>query len=489
MRSKTDRKQIIYRGMSALFLLCIMFVFMMRSPLNPWTNTASGVDSSVFRYMGFIMSKGYMPYKDAFDHKGPLLYIISYIGQLLSYDRGIWYVECLSMLAFLCAIYKIARLHCTRFTSCALILAATAPLSSCFEGGNLVEEYALPFLAVSLYIFLDYFLNENINKARLLLCGFCFGAVFLLRANMVSVWMVFAIAVLIWNIYHNRSIPWDFLLWFMVGFLIIALPIFLWLVIGGAFGDFLNAYFVFNMKYSSADAGVTLSNKYKALMSFLSMQMLLVVITMLIYLIREKKDVFLHVTYLVYIGITLLTMAMSGLVYWHYAMILLPVFIYPLSRVCAAWNQNENTKGLELLLAIVLVIMNFEVWKGNCDNIVSALRDSHETLDISEGVETALQVIDVNTTPEDRILVIGNWDFYYVASHRMASTKYSYQIPIAGIDEAIKEEFQNDLVHQAPKIVIVTDFTNEEQMNLFTTKDNYELLYESDENSAIYRLK
>ena len=48
----------------------------------------TSVDTAVFQTMGYMMKRGFLPYVDSFDHKGPLLYLIHnrlYNGDLLMY--------------------------------------------------------------------------------------------------------------------------------------------------------------------------------------------------------------------------------------------------------------------------------------------------------------------------------------------------------------------------------------------------------------------
>src|SRR5690349_7109259 len=40
-------------------------------------------DSSVFAYIGWAMKHGLMPYRDVWDHKGPLLYYLNFAGMSL----------------------------------------------------------------------------------------------------------------------------------------------------------------------------------------------------------------------------------------------------------------------------------------------------------------------------------------------------------------------------------------------------------------------
>ena len=88
------------------FFFASSFVFLTESPLHPWVGSDSGTDSSVFMTVAMMMDKGYVPYRDTFDHKGPLLYVINYLGRQIAVYRGVWIFEFLSMLVAFFFFYK-----------------------------------------------------------------------------------------------------------------------------------------------------------------------------------------------------------------------------------------------------------------------------------------------------------------------------------------------------------------------------------------------
>lgn len=178
------------------FMAAAVFILLMDSPLHIWRYGEASTDSSVFKTVALMMRRGYMPYRDSFDHKGPLLYLINFAGDCISAYRGVWLIEYLFMLITFVAMYRIARIKCGKVLSCVAVLTASSLLCDFLREGNLAEEYALPFITIALFIFLDYFINGQINTARLIVCGFCFGSVCMLKFNMISVWIVFCIAVL-----------------------------------------------------------------------------------------------------------------------------------------------------------------------------------------------------------------------------------------------------------------------------------------------------
>lgn len=172
-------KNIVQSNIENLICLFVMtivaFLFLLKSPLHPWLGSNAAIDSSVFKTVALMMEHGYMPYKDSFDHKGPLLFIINFWGNKISSYRGVWVFEFLFMVVTLFMLYKIARMSCKIVTSYISTFLAISLLFSYFNGGNLTEEYAMAFMTISLYIFIDYLNNHQISRLRLIACGLCLG--------------------------------------------------------------------------------------------------------------------------------------------------------------------------------------------------------------------------------------------------------------------------------------------------------------------------
>jgi len=63
-------------------LIAIALIMSYCFKTNYWNRNIIGIDSSVFISIGEAMHEGKIPYKDIFDHKGPLIYFINYIGTI-----------------------------------------------------------------------------------------------------------------------------------------------------------------------------------------------------------------------------------------------------------------------------------------------------------------------------------------------------------------------------------------------------------------------
>jgi hypothetical protein len=148
---------------SFLTSVFISGVFLFNSPLHPWVHREPDIDSSVFKTVSMMMREGYLPYRDSFDHKGPLLYFFNLWGDCLSEECGVLFFELLSLSITVFAMYKIARLFCGIIPSTVSVFAALSMLFVYYEGGNFTEEYAMPFISVSLLYFLSYIKERVIS--------------------------------------------------------------------------------------------------------------------------------------------------------------------------------------------------------------------------------------------------------------------------------------------------------------------------------------
>lgn len=459
------------------------FVFLTQSALHPWKGTNIHTDSAVFKTMSMMMRKGYIPYKDTFDHKGPLLYLINYLGDLISPYRGVWVLEYIFLIITLFFMRKIALLSkCSEIQAVASVFFAAALLYSYFDGGNMTEEYAMPFIAISLYYFLDYFLNDRITKLRLMFCGFCFGCVLMLRANMIATWLVFCVAVLMYSIIDKK---WDrileFTCWFTVGTIVAVVPFLAWLGMNHAIRDFWFSYIVFNKIYSTSEGGMaTLIEKGKTFLFFVKTPIYEATIVSGIYLMIKKKEKIFFI-YFVFLILNLITVAMSGLQFGHYGMTMVPTVPFLISNILVCINQIERNQKLysAILLGGTIVIAILGGWK----NVFADFSMSYEKrndANVSNTVAGLSEIIKENTSADEKISVYGNYDILYVVSGREHATKYSYQIPIGNVYKGIQEEYFEQLREEKPKLIIVQKGRLSDEIQSFIEENCYELLWADD---------
>ena len=196
MSYKTNRKPSIVQDVffySALGIAAFAFLAIFSYFTSPFTTCDNGADAAFFRLVGQGMTQGYLPYRDFFDMKGPLLFFVEYIGQLLSYGRlGIFILQWFNLFGSIIIICNILKLYhiSNRLLQVCLLIPLAYIISFTFEGGNLTEEFSLIELLSCLFLCLLYFKSSeslhNYWSHRLyyyagLWFGFCFGLLLMIR--------------------------------------------------------------------------------------------------------------------------------------------------------------------------------------------------------------------------------------------------------------------------------------------------------------------
>ena len=485
--SFNSMKPAIRAALIAFVLAALAFIITMQSPVTPWTISDPGTDSSVFRYVAYEMSSGGMPYADTFDHKGPLLYLINYLGMQIGYLKGVWVVELVMMCLSLALFYKAARLQCSRTRSLCVTLIAAAMLLKYFEGGNLTEEYALPFVAASILLFLDFLLNRKINYFKLVICGVCLGAVLMLRPNMAVVWVVMPVAMIVRLAKDGelKKLP-TYAACFVLGVVVAIAPIVIWLLSNGALEACLTDYLGFNLQYVNSGLEGSLSAaRVDSFIFFLNNPFILAALVASAYTTWSKREI-PEIAITVLFLITIATASMSGRQYLHYGLLLVPVAIYPLAWLFGSVERPEPQFQMIFRITLSLYIslaLSVPLLLSATDVASKSMLDP-EKITLSEALDETVQCVKKNTNADDRITVYGNWDAVYVLSHRLSASEYSYQFPISQVNKSISEDYFAALDRELPKIVVVQVDYYDEKIESYIEKHHYELILEIQGNGS-----
>lgn len=469
-------------------LLAISFVFSLQATSDIFVYGGSYTDSSVFQYMGRMILSGGTPYKDAFDHKGPLIYLINALGLLINDKYGIWLLELLSLFVSVLFLFKFTQLFVRNVYGYLIVVLGLTPLCVYFEGGNLTEEYALPFISIALYIFIKYFIENDIKSYDVLICGFSFACVALLRVNMVSLWIVMCFGILVKLIVERkyRNI-WLFSFQFFIGVIICILPIMAWLLRNGAFQCFIEDYFRFNSIYAASGADNLVSKLFgvkEVFVHFYSTKLVLIaIVIMFIFVIRTRE--YINILFLIYMVINGLMLAMSGRTYEHYGMIIVPMLVYPYA-LCLHFFDSINKKTAMVGIVVLTLLFSGHTWYNLCYNVFVEVKNAGEYRVDSNAVYIA-DLVKRYSEEDDKILVTDNWDIIYNLSDRFSVTKYSYQSPLA-LSEELVDEYRNQVKNNQPKVIVLREsFWDYEYIANYVKNNNYEKVGEiEDIGVAVY---
>lgn len=123
-------------------------------PANPYC------DANIYMTMGKHWWDGMIPYRDLYDQKGPLLYMLHALAALISSRHfiGIYLIELIGGMALLLGYRKVMELwiDARHALPASIALMALTYTSTFFCFGDTVEELMLPILVWSWYPFLRY---------------------------------------------------------------------------------------------------------------------------------------------------------------------------------------------------------------------------------------------------------------------------------------------------------------------------------------------
>lgn len=480
-----------------IVIVSISIAICMRSELNPISKRVPTIDSDVYIYIGQELNKGKVIYKDIFDHKGPLFHFIQYIGIKLSFEKyiGVWIIEVISMLIAITFLYKTAKLVTNNIALSILsVFMASVPLSLFFINGNYPEEYALPFVSVSLYFLIKYLKeNKQITKIQDIIIGICFGCVCLIKLNLVIIWVIFSFVILINTIKEKN---WKGLkqniIYFSIGAMIPIIIATIALIFQQNLVECFKQYIIFNFKYSTNAIGDLKGTLEMFLVPIYCISVLGCMVDILYNKLCKKEEIMIPIVSLIYLVVSLLILIMPRNEYKHYGIILTPTYIVALGLLLKDFTEifksNKNI-GRTILTIIILFFAILNITRRDIVTLkketmmVNAKRFEIKETDLSKYIKE-------NTMPKDNILVLGNECNIYLMAERSCNCKYVYQIPIVLIDSNIMKETIEEIKEKKPRMIVLKltnyievtrqfyEYLNEtNDYKIVDTFDNYEVYY------------
>lgn len=433
----------------AIFLVAV--VLSLQSSITFFCTSEPDVDSSVWLYIANRINYGDMPYLDSFDHKGPLLYILEYLGLSISKMYGAWVIDIILLSVSFWVFYKISRLFNNRLISLIVMLTAACFLTEFYCSGNIVEIFAMPFISLACYVYSKYFKEGFATTRDLILFGITFASVLLLRVDMVSPWCVFCIFVCIDSLRRKDTKNLKrYICCFIFGAVIVIVPVILWLLLNHALEAFWKQYIVFNINYSSYKNTPEYTDKIIVFASFMKEELVLISWILSFIPAFKKKDIY-SISLSVLILFSSIVCSTSGRLYAHYLIPLIPLCVMSIGNSVSYIGNARKTKRVNLSLIVSAMVLGFCGIFSMCKNIATYYVPRNNDADLAR----TLEYIEEYSNESDTITVFGNRDSIYLLSDRRSASVYSYQYPIGYIDESIMEHYFSDLEKSRPKLVIL----------------------------------
>lgn len=236
--------------------LYIFFLLVVCSHMSPLYYSNEWADVNIYFNMGKAMMNGRTLYTEAFDHKGPFIFIIYGLGYLISNDTffGVFLIQLVVWCLMAYFIYKLANLYLGKVWAYFIAIIFPLFLIKVMKAGGSAEELILVFECVSLYFFTKYFKDRDpsVHKPSVMFVhGVMCSMVLFTKLNIVIFWF-FPLA----GIFLNLLLKKEFknlilnLIAFIGGILIIALPICAYFIANNALDEAYSIYVELNRKYA-----------------------------------------------------------------------------------------------------------------------------------------------------------------------------------------------------------------------------------------------
>lgn len=448
-----------------VFILCLLTLYS-----SPLYKGLPDIDSSVFQVMGKGMLEHKIIYRDLFDHKGPIVYIINAIAFIISNKYGLFIIEFIIFYIGTIFVYKTSRIVLSKKLSIIVNLLYMLISFRYFYGGNYTEEYAITFMSIAMYFIIKILYNKEIDKKIYwIIIGATFTINLLIKPTYISIWMAFGIVQLISSIKDKKIKELIKNIGYMIiGILIISVPIMLYLIINNAVSSFIDAYIDMNMKYSNSSilkrikSFAELSTRYKY-----NQYLLMMLISNIVLLFSKKINKRTKSFVTLFSVVSLILTAWAPNVYSHYLIQLSPCAILESIFLGYIIEQKIREKGIlnykvirelpiNFIYICVIIVVTLNVFKITSEHKGIFLKQIKLHKILVEKINEVNNYID----EDDEILVLGNNSYYYLLFDKQPEFKYFFQYPIIEYDEKIREETEKYIIEKKPKVIIDEKYKN-----------------------------
>lgn len=353
MGSNANTRSKAYKEMPyilGIWVVAFLFILHFSSSTTLFKPDCFGFDSAFFQSVGKLWLEGIIPYRDFFDHKGPVLFMINALGYVFSNTRlGLFLVQSILFSISLSLAYLTLRQFIRPMYSVIILAVMILYLGMVFGEGNLSEEYSLPFVFCMLLFQAKWLRNQRKAMAEKsaishptiysFIYGFCIMIIAFIRINNALIPCV-GILCIVWFLARQKR--WKMILqnalFVILGALVVFIPAAVYFYINNAFVSFMNGTFLFNLSYSRVHASLTTLTNSKL---FYTTPVLLswFVGGYLLFKKEIYKGVFLFVT-----GALIAYMCLGGNSYPHYFINAAPLIPIAFCLFMSS-SENQNAKN------------------------------------------------------------------------------------------------------------------------------------------------
>lgn len=259
MEKLLNNKYVVFLLLTLLSIVVLSVCSFSTSPLYH----VPAYDQDMFYTIGRTWAEGGLPYVDAWDSKGPIIFFFNMLGYMLTGSQlGVFIIQVLNLSLVLCTAYCLLCKYCKASHAMLYVIVFLGLYIVVNSGGNQVGDYTL--LLSLLAVFATYHWCREAEQKRFehfrgaaCVYGIFFASCLLSRltnaAVLCSSVLVIFIVLCYYRMWKNLL---SNLLWFFIGFAFIFIPFAVYFWWHSAFEDMWYATFLYNIEYAIHSGGI-----------------------------------------------------------------------------------------------------------------------------------------------------------------------------------------------------------------------------------------
>lgn len=459
------------------FLILVLFAWSV-SPFHEIRQC----DVTVFKMMGMAWREGYIPYRDFFDHKGPLHYVIQLLSFSLSNGKaGVLLLETLNTVVIFELLYRCGKELEAKTWLNLLSLFVSMNLFVVLLGvGDTVEEWSLPYQLLPLLLAIKYLKGKFASAKKLaLICGLCFGATAMIRVNdnciICGIVIGLSIVLLANKAYKELGACIGC---FLTGMVATILPFVVYFYLNDALSDMIYCNLTFNIHYKLSPQFS--SDIIKPFTALQLVQCLILPFTSWWYDRSHHTRLFPMMTAMSLLSFYVFIYSAG---FQHYFLM-----VMPLAALCVLTCSGKNVI-LPILISLVLLspIANMDYRRKYSSLLFPTPIWTREVANANKSI-----LARIPQNEQDSIYAYGHSEFGYLGEllncQVLPVGKYTFlQANLCDVDSVVQQDIQNSF-NKANPTWIISPVAADEMTPIRNINHRYELVCQ-DDNYYLYRRK
>lgn len=352
----------------ALILLLVVVTKCLFDPISAAGVTYGTGDNMIFSLIGQGWTDGVIPFRDLFDHKGPILFLFYAVAAMIKKGLiGVAIVTTINLTIVLYLVLSISRLllkDAKRIIHYIIVVLALVFIQLTHWSPGLSEELSLVFILLPLYLTIKFVESGRaINQHPYVysfIYGLCFAVISFIRINnaVINVGLVLGFIFLLVRGRYYKAIAYN-ALFCLLGFMSVLVPLLIYFHYHDALYEMIYATFIFNLKYKVVDLSCYEQHLFKNVI-WLTPCVYLSIISYY----RDKKRGGIYSYFTIPASIVCILSFLDGYTFIHYFVNLLPYFI-----LSAIFTIHLLKDKRPLIVTLTIVAMLSLYYEGAFSNI------------------------------------------------------------------------------------------------------------------------